>query len=155
MLLWFFILLFVGILIWGYVTRNNEAQVRLSIATFGCDIIVHDLQLGYKSFSVLVDFIGDDSIRIFGNTIGEIQFNISKECKQMAQEKGTFKEYIMDYDQFEVGVEKDGKPLSNIQYINLTTKEMRSTKNPIIGYRHNKGQEPLWVDFDTPIRAKL
>lgn len=151
MLLWFFILLFVGILIWGYVTRNNEAHVRLSIATFGCDIIVHDLQLGHKSFYVLVDFIGDDSIRIFGNTIGEIQFKISKECKQRALEGGTFKEYIMDYDEFEVGVENDGEPLSSIQYINLTTKEMRSTKNPIVGYQHVNG----WWSYDTPIRAKL
>ena len=155
MLLWFFILLFVAIIIWGIATRNNEAKVQLSVATFGCDIIVHDLQLGHKSFSVLVDVIGNTTIRIFGNSIGEIQFNISKECKQRAQERGTFKEYIMDYDQFEVGVEKDGEPLSNIQYINLTSKKMRSTKNPIVGYRHNKGQEPLWVDFDTPIRAKL
>ena len=55
MLLWSFILLFIIILIWGFATRNNEAKVRLTIATFGCDIIVHDLQLGHKSFSVLVD----------------------------------------------------------------------------------------------------
>lgn len=151
MLLWFFILLFAGILIWVIATRNNEAKVQLSVATFGCAIIVHDLQLGYKSFSVQVDFVGDTTTRIFGNSIGEIQFNISKECKQRAQERGIFKDYLIDNISFEVGVENDGELLSNVQYINHTSKEMRSTKNPIVGYHHIDG----WGAYDKPIRAKL
>lgn len=155
MLLWFFILLFVAIIIWGIATRNNEAKVRLLVATFGCDIIVHDLQLGHKFFSVQVDFVGDTTTRIFGNSIGEIQFNISKECKQRAKERGIFKDYLMDNISFEVGVEDNGELLSNIQYINLTSKEMRSTKKPIVGYEHIKGFEPFWGAYDNPIRAKL
>lgn len=68
----------------------------------------------------------------------------------MAQEKGIYKEYIIDYEQFEVDIENDGVLLSSIHYINLTTKKMRSTKNPIIGYHHNRGYELFWGAYDTP-----
>ena len=73
MLFWFFIMLFVGILIWGYTTRNNEAKVRLSIATFGYDIILHNLQLGHKSFSVLVDFVGKGTIMKIRGLFGHLR----------------------------------------------------------------------------------
>ena len=54
-----------------------------------------------------------------------------------------------------MSVVKDGETLSNSQYYNLTTREMRSSKNPIVGYHHEDGFKPMWGPSDHPLRAKL
>ena len=146
MLIWLLLIGFAAILIYGFVIQNNEAKVDLRIATFGLDISVYDLRLGYKSFSIFVDYDNSgNKIQHFGNTIGEIQFNISKACKRRAQERdgNNFNKYDKDYRRFTVGVEKDGERLTYSQYVNLTTSQMRSTKNPIASIGRYKHSAPM------------
>ena len=156
-MLWLVVIIVVVILgLFCFLIGKDQASVDLKIATYGCNIQVYNLRLGYKDFWIYVD-INDDKQQFFGSTIGEVQFKISKMCKQMAQERDgvNFKKYKTDYCRFEVGVEKDGQLLTMEQYVNLTTSAMRSTKNPIVGYHHSDGFEPMWGPSDYPIREKL
>lgn len=157
MWLWLLIMLIVIFLIWAFAIRNDEAKVSLKIATYGCNIQVENLRLGNNYFWVYVVFDNDYELQFLGNTIGEVQFKISKFCKEKAQNRDgvNFKKNNTDDCCFEVGVEKDGQVLTYSQYDNLTTSEMRSTKRPIVGYYHSDGFEPMWGPSDHPIRAKL
>lgn len=141
----------------GLANSNNEAIVRLKIASFGFDIYVSSLELLSNGFSTEVDFGNGESEYIYGKSIGEVQFAISKSCKRRAQKRDgvNFKEYKTGYILPEVNVVKDGVVLSNSQYANLTTSTMRSSKNPIVGYYHSDGFGAMWGPSDHPIRAKL
>ena len=156
--MWWFVVIIVVVILWlfCFLIGKDQASVDLKIATYGCNIQVYNLRLGYKDFWIYVD-INDDKQQFFGSTIGEVQFKISKMCKRVAQDRdgADFKEYDTDSCHFEVGVEKDGQLLTMEQYVNLTTSAMRSTKNPIVGYRHSDGFEPMWGPSDYPIREKL
>ena len=156
-MLWLIIVLVVIIVVWGIASRNNEAKVRLKIATFGCNIRVYNLRIGYNDFWVYVDFEDGDKQQFWGNSIGEVQFKISKTCKMIAQDRDgvNFNKYMKDYNYYEVGVEKDEQVLTYSQYVNLTTSEKRSTKNPIAGYYHSEGFEPFYGPLDHPIRKKI
>ena len=157
---YFFIMLLIscGIgLIVGLANSNNGAIVRLKIASFGYDIFVSSLELLSNDFKIEVNFGNGEKENFYGKTIGEVQFNISKTCKRRAQKRdgNNFKEYKTGYIFPEVSVVKDGETLSNSQYYNLTTREMRSSKNPIVGYHHEDGFKPMWGPSDHPLRAKL
>ena len=157
-MLWLVVIIVVVILgLFCFLIGKGQAEVRLKIATYGCNIQVYNVRLGYKSFCIYVDFGDGDKLQFFGSTIGEIQYRISKMCKRVAQDRdgADFKEYDTDYCFFDVGVEEDGHLLTMEQYVNLTTSAMRSTKNPITGYRHSNGLPPLYGPIDDPIRAEL
>ena len=155
---WLVVIVIIAVICgFGFLVGKDQAEVSLKIATFDCDIQVYNLRLGYDDFWIYVDFEDGSKIQFSGNTIGEIQFKISKMCKLMAQKRDgvDFNKFNKDYYRFTVGVEKDGQLLTMSQYVNLTTSAMRSTKNPIVGYHHSDGFEPMWGPSDYPIREKL
>lgn len=144
-------------LFFGSANSSYEKVVHLKIASYGYDIYVSSLELLSFGFKIEVNFGDGEKENFYGKSIGEVQFNISKSCKWRAQKRdgNNFKKYKTDYIFPEVNVVKDGETLSNSQYYNLTTREMRSSKNPIVGYYHDDGFEPMWGPSDHPVRAKL
>lgn len=158
MIIWLLLIGFAAILVYGFATQNDEAKVDLKIATFGVDISVYDLRLGYNSFSIYVDYDNSgDKIQHFGSTIGEVQFNISKACKRRAQERdgNNFKKYKTEYERFTVCAQKDGERLTYSQYVNLTTSHMRSTKNPIESIERYEHSSPMSGYSEIIHRKKL
>lgn len=158
--MWYVILLtgIVAFLIYGFASRNNNAEVRLKIATFGFDISVYNLRLGDDWFWTDVVFCDQrEKMHFSGRSIGEVQYNISKECKKRAQKRdgNNFKKYKTDYRSFNVGVTKDGERLTYSQYINLTTSKMRSTKNPIVRIERKELGPPTYGYYEDTHRAKL
>ena len=146
--MWFYIILLavVAFFVYANYLGKQEAKVGLSIATFGLNLSVYDLRIGYNKFWIYVDFDNSgNKFQYSGSSIGDIQFNISKACKMRAQDRDgvEFNKYMTDIYTFNVGVEKDGERLTYDQYINLTTKEMRSTKKPIAYIERYEHSAPL------------
>ena len=78
--MWFYIILLAVIAFFVYANYlgKQEAKVGLSIATFGLNLSVYDLRIGYNKFWIYVDFDNSgNKFQYSGSSIGDIQFNIS------------------------------------------------------------------------------
>lgn len=147
----------VGLVV-GLLASDRYKELSLTIATFRGSNVVRKVEMtGSAFYATISNYKLTKETEVRGSSIGSLQYNISKQFKLWA-----IKELGRKYNEHDKGwkivncdVLYDDEPLKESEFYRLTTKKMRSKKNPIVGYYHSDGLDPFYGPSDYPIRAKL
>lgn len=145
-------------LIVHFANRNSPHFVNLDIATFKGSNYVEDLEVTSSGFHATIknDVINCKKTE-FGRSIGSLQYNISMTFKRWAEQELDRKFYVANkgWELFRLHVSYKGELVTESEWPKVTTKEMRSTKNPIARIDRIENGPPLYGYSDHIVRKKI